>query len=106
MGFGIWGAIGMIWLMGAALYVLYQNYKYGDPDLIAFNIFNLASMTVAVIFFFLVFGSFAGDIGNIAKTVGFSLAMNGGLARRPAKTVVNPVIKPRKPEVAVVPQPV
>ncbi len=105
MGFGVWGGIGVIWLMGAALYVLYQNYKYGDPDLIAFNVFNLASMIVTVIFFFLVFGSFAGDIGNIAKTVGFSLAMNGGLARRPAKPVFNPTIKPLKSGVAISPQP-
>jgi hypothetical protein len=106
MGFGIWGAIGMIWLMGAALYVLYQNYKYGDPDLMAFNAFTLAGAVTAVIFFFFVVGGFASDIGNIAKTVGFSLAMNGGLARRPARPIINLTIKPHKPTAAAVPQPV
>ncbi len=84
--FGIWGAIGILWVMAACGYVLFSNYKYGDPTLLAFNTFMLASWIGYVIFFFFFFGAFVDDVGwTYGKLAGFSLAMNGGLMRRPAR---------------------
>ena len=94
MGFGIWGAIGMLWLMAAATFVAYRNFKYGDPELRAFNVYTLASCVAGIIFFLFVFGGFHNDVGNFARIAGFSLAMNGGLARPTARTAYNPLIKP------------
>jgi len=94
MPFSIWGAIGIIWLMAATVFVLYRNYRYGDPGLQTFNIFMLASSIVAIISFFFIFGGFNNDVGNFAKITGFSLAMNGGLGKPAAKPVSNPRIKP------------
>jgi cell division protein FtsW (lipid II flippase) len=94
MPFGIWGGIGMLWLMGATCFVLYRNYKYGDPELRTFNIYMFASGVTTMFAFFFIFGAFSNDVGGYGQMVGFSLAMNGGLARRPARTVSNPRIKP------------
>ena len=39
---GLWGAIGLLWLLGAGIKVLYQNFRYGDPALHNINTFLLA----------------------------------------------------------------
>ena len=76
----------MLWVMAACGYVLFSNYKYGDPTLLAFNTFMLASWIGYVIFFFFFFGAFVDDVGwTYGKQAGFSQAMNGGLMRRPAR---------------------
>lgn len=93
--FGVWGAIGIVWLMSAALFILYRNYRFGDSTLQTFNIYMLAAGIVAVIAFFFIFGAFQDDVGNFAKMAGFSLAMNGGLAKRQARVAYNPAIKPK-----------
>jgi hypothetical protein len=97
MTFGIWGAIGILWLMAATAFVLYRNYRYGDPELHIFNAFMLASGISAIVFFLFVVGAFQNDVGGFAKLAGFSLAMNWGVAKRPARAASNPVIKPLSP---------
>ena len=94
MPFGIWGGIGMLWLMGATIYVTYRNYKYGDSEIRAFNIYMFVSAVSGTFFFLFIVGGFSGDVTNFAKLAGFSVAMNGGLAKRPAKPAYNPRIKP------------
>jgi O-Antigen ligase len=89
MCFGIWGAIGILWLMAATVFVLHRNYQYGDPALRTFNIYMLAACLVSTFAFFFIFGAFDGDVGNFARMAGFSLAMNGGLAKLPAKSRLN-----------------
>jgi hypothetical protein len=101
MPFGIWGAIGILWLMGATFFVLYRNYKYGDPELQTYNIYLLAQCIVSIVGFLFIFGGFQNDVGGFGRIAGMSLAMNGGLARRQAKAVVSPRIKP----LAEAPQP-
>jgi len=101
MPFGLWGGIGMLWLMAATFFVTYRNYKYGDPELQTYNIYLLASTIVAIIVFLFIFGAFAVDVANFCRLAGMSLAMNGGLAGRQAKAVSNPRIKP----LAAAPQP-
>jgi len=95
--FGIWGAIGIVWLMAATVFVLLRNYWYGDAELRIFNAYMLASCVSSIISFFFIFGAFQNDVGSFAKFAGFSIAMNWGVARRPAKAASNPLIKPAKP---------
>jgi hypothetical protein len=94
MPFGLWGGIGMLWLMGATIYVTYRNYKYGDPELHTYNIYMFVSAVTGTIFFLFIFGGFSGDVGSFARLAGLNIAFNGGLARRPAKAAYNPPIKP------------
>ena len=94
MCFGVWGGIGMVWLMGATLFVLYRNYKYGDPDMATFNVYMLAAGISSVFAFFFIFGGFHEDVGNIARYAGLSLAFNRGLAKRPAREGYTPPLKP------------
>jgi len=85
--FGLWGAIGMLWLMGASTWVSFRNFRHGPPALKVFNIFMLASILYHNFSFFFIFGAFDNDIAYYAKMIGFSIAMNGGVARfAPRKT--------------------
>jgi hypothetical protein len=92
--FGIWGAIGILWLFAASLFVAYRNYRYGDPEIQMFNNFFLAYIIWCVIAFFFVFGAFEIAVFNCARWVGFSLALNWGVCRRASRPVSNPLIKP------------
>ena len=101
--FGIWGAIGILWLMAASTRVLYRNYRYGDPELRTANAFLLASQTVHIIGFFFTFGAFVNDVGAFAVVSGYSIALNQGLcAPKPASAVVQRF----KPPLLATPQPV
>jgi O-Antigen ligase len=95
MPFGIWGAIGILWLQGATLFVLYRNWRYGDPGLQTMNLFFFVSTFTGAIAFYFIFGSFNDSVGDLAKVAGFSVAMNGGLGRPVSQPKVNPLIKPR-----------
>ncbi|MEI8290318.1 MAG: O-antigen ligase family protein [Verrucomicrobiota bacterium] len=101
IGFGIWGAIGMLWLMSAVLWLLYRNYRYGDPELQTFNALLLANGITSIIIFFFVFGAFQNDIGNFAKLAGLSVAFNWGVRQPQEKPVAVQRIKPLpQPQVA------
>jgi len=95
MPFGLWGGIGIVWLMGATGFVLYRNCKYGDPELKPLNNFLLVTGISSFIAFYFIFGSFNDAIGEYAKLAGLSIAMNGGLGRSMVKERVNQLIKPR-----------
>ncbi len=97
MAFGIWGGIGIVWLMLATTFVTYRNYKFGDPTMQTFNTYMFVLCLGAIIAFLFIFGGFHADVGNFAKIAGFSIAMNGGISRRPARPASNPLIKPPKP---------
>jgi hypothetical protein len=104
--FGIWGAIGILWLMAATAFVVYRNYRYGPAELQTFNTFMLAQCIASIFIFLFVFGGFQNDVGGFAKLAGFSIAMNWGIAKRPPKTAYNPEIhKPAKSRPHSAPQP-
>ena len=94
IGFGIWGAIGMIWLMAATLRLLYRNYRYGDPELKTINAFLLANCFTTIILFLFVMGAFQNDIGNFAKFAGLSVALNWGVRQPQSKPIAVQRIKP------------
>jgi hypothetical protein len=81
MPFGIWGAIAILWIMIAGMRIVYLNYKYGDPDLKTANTFLLAGHIIHCFSFLFIFGAFQNDVGDFAKTIGFSLALNQGICR-------------------------
>lgn len=91
---GIWGAIGVLWLMAASLRALYRNYLHGDAALKQINTFLLAYYVVRVVFFFFVFGSFYSDLCVFTGLIGFSISLNGGIKTPPPKTT--PVVGFRK----------
>ena len=93
--FGLWGAIGMIWLMAATIFCLYRNYKYGGAELQVFNAYLLACGLALMFNFFFIFGAVPNDVNGLARLAGLSVAMNWGVARRPVQPSVNPLIKPR-----------
>ena len=82
--FGLGGAIGFVWLIGAGMRVVYRNYKYGDPEFRQINTYLFAAFITRVIFFLSVFGSFEGDLPNFLGLLGMSVAINGGM-RQPVK---------------------
>jgi hypothetical protein len=92
--FGIWGAIGIIWLQLASLWVMLRNYRYGEPELDTFNRYMLAWQILQIFSFYFVFGAFDGDVGHIAIYTGLSIAMNQGICRPKPKPASNPRIKP------------
>jgi len=94
MPFGIWGAIGIVWLMAATFFVVYRNYRYGEPDLRIYNVYLLASCIGSIVGFLFLFGAFSDSIGGFAGMAGMSIAMNGRLARPQPKAVASPRIKP------------
>jgi hypothetical protein len=81
--FGIWGVLAWLWLQGGGFFVMWRNYRYGDPDLRHINAFLLANFTVHSIMFWFVFGDMAGDLDGYAFNLGMSIALNHGI-RRPA----------------------
>jgi hypothetical protein len=79
--FGIWGAGAFLWFLAAGWSVLYKNYRYGDPSLGIVNAFFLASFMAHAILFFVIFGSFEGDLLMFVGLLGLSVSLNGGVAR-------------------------
>lgn len=84
--FGIWGMIGFLWFVGAGLWVLIRNYRYGDPDLYRYNTFLLAYYVARVCFYFTLYGQFDLDFMLFTGIVGLSVALNHGV-RKPSDLV-------------------
>ncbi len=92
--FGLWGAIGLVWLQAAGLFVFYRNYRYGDPELKTFNAYGLAWGIAGTFGFYFVFGGFHDLVADAAKGLGFSIALNWGICRPAPKPAFTPRIKP------------
>jgi hypothetical protein len=80
--FGIWGAIAFCGFLVAGWWVVYRNYRYGDPTLKTLNIFLLVAYLYRVFNFFLIFGGINVDMPAFVGYVGLSVAINGGVCRR------------------------
>jgi hypothetical protein len=101
--FGVWGAVAFLWATLAGLRVLYRNLRYGDPELRSINAFLLAWYLQRYLTFFFIFGGFEVDLGLFVRTVGFSVALNGGVRgplREPAKAMRFKPLAPRQPQPA------
>jgi len=89
--FGIWGCIGFLWFLVAAIKVLWANHKYGDPEIKGFNVFLLSYFLAKTILFFFIFGGLYGDLVVFVGLVGFSISLNGGVAK-PVTAPVHPQV--------------
>ena len=79
--FGIFGAIAFVWLLVAAIRVVYHNYQFGDPAYHQINTFLFAYFVAKVIFFFTIFGSLHSDLPMFLGLLGLSISLNGGVAK-------------------------
>jgi hypothetical protein len=79
--FGIWGAMAFIWFLAAGIWVIYRNYRYGDPALQRVNLFLLVAFTSRIIYFLLIFGALDIDMLNFGGWLGLSVALNNGVCR-------------------------
>jgi hypothetical protein len=91
--FGIWGAIAFVWFLAAGIWVVYRNYRYGDPSLQMINTFLLASFVVHAVFFLFIFGGFSSEMVSFAGSLGLSVALNGGVCRPSGTTISKPQIE-------------
>jgi len=79
--FGMFGAIAFVWLLVAAIRVLYHNFRFGDPAYQNINTFLFAYFIAKVIFFLGVFGGLNGDLPVFLGLLGLSISLNGGVAK-------------------------
>ncbi len=79
--FGIFGVIGFVWFLIGAGRVLYQNYKFGNPDYHSLNVFLYAYFIVKIFFFLVIFGSLVTDLSMFVGLVGLSISLNHGVAK-------------------------
>jgi hypothetical protein len=84
--FGIFGVIGFLWLLGAGIWVLYRNYRYGDDQLKIVNTFFLSFFIMRTIIFFFVFGAVDSELYKFTGILGLSLAINRGV-RKPVENL-------------------
>lgn len=92
---GIWGVIAFLWLILAGVRVLFRNYRYGDPGLKNLNTYLYASYLVSIVVFCFVFGALASGLYSFTGILGLSVAINGGVARRPQPEPFRPVTRQR-----------
>jgi len=89
--FGIWGAIGVVWFIGASLRALYRNYRYGPEEFQRINRLLLAVFVARLIVFIFVFGGFYADLAVFSGIVGLSLSLNNGIRKHVPAFVPRPV---------------
>jgi hypothetical protein len=88
--FGIFGTLGLLWFLGASLWVLYRNYRFGDPALKTINTFLLSFFIARTIFYWAFYGSFNSDLAVFAGVIGLSVSLNGGMAKPPEEPAAAP----------------
>lgn len=84
--FGVLGAIAFLWFLGAGWWALWRNYRFGAPELTTANTFLLTYFTVRLLFFFFIFGALEFDLMYFTGALGLSVALNGGVMTRTAKS--------------------
>ena len=89
--FGIWGVLAFLWIVFVCIWVLFRNYRYGLPAFRLINSFLLAQLLVKLLIFLTVFGAMQNDIGSFMACVGFSVALNNGVAKPTGQTVQSAV---------------
>jgi hypothetical protein len=94
--FGIWGAITVLWFLGAGIWALRRNRLYGDPALKTVNTFLFAAFVTKTLSFMIIFGGFSGDIQGFIGFLGLSICLNGGICRPNRQPAAAPVETPER----------
>jgi O-antigen ligase len=79
--FGIWGFVGWLWFLVAAIRALWLNHRYGPEYLRRVNVLLLAYFVANVVQFFVVFGGFYIQLIEFVSIVGLSLSLNNGIRK-------------------------
>ena len=79
--FGIWGLIAFLWLAVASLWVVWRNWRYGDPILAKVNTFLIAYLVARYVVYVTIYGQFEKELVVFTGTVGLSIALNAGVRR-------------------------
>ena len=91
--FGIFGALAFVWFCVSGFRILYLNYRFGDPEIKKVNVFLISYFSAYLLFFLSVYGQFDQDLYVFTGLVGFSIALNGGVAK--GKTISNASVDAR-----------
>lgn len=83
--FGIWGVIAFSWFLIAANWVMYRNFRYGDPSMRTINTFLFANYVIATLDFLFLFGSLSDGMAGFAGLLGLSICINRGVCLVPAQ---------------------
>jgi hypothetical protein len=89
--FGSFGLAAFVAFLITSMRAIYFNYRYGSEELRTINRFLVAWYGVKIFSFIFIFGAFSNDLAQFAATVGLSIALNHGIARKPV-TVARPVV--------------
>jgi hypothetical protein len=81
--FGVFGSLAFLIFLGTSLRALYLNHRYGAGEVRTLNRFLFAYFFGRAIFFFGGFGVLSNDLVQFAGVVGFSVALNKGISRKP-----------------------
>ena len=88
--FGILGVLGFAWFCVAAIKVLHRNYRHGPERLKKINTFLLSFFVGKLVFYLTLYGAFNYDFWLFIGIVGFSVALNHGVARAPEQVAPAP----------------
>lgn len=91
--FGIPGAVAFLWFSGAALWVLYQNYRFGAASLKNINTFLLSYFGVRLFSYLVLYGDFATELFTFTGALGLNVALNGGV-RKPSDSLTDMDLAP------------
>ena len=80
---GIWGLITYLWFLGAGLYVLHCNWKYGNPQLHTINLLMFVQFLIEAISFVSCVGGSPIEHGlfYLGGCLGLSVALNNGVCQ-------------------------
>jgi hypothetical protein len=92
---GIFGVITLVWLWYAGYRLLLANHRYGDPNLQNINTLLLALYLTKIAHFLFIFGSLHLDFYQFTGILALSIALNGGMAKKPAVAPADKSPKPR-----------
>lgn len=96
--FGIWGVIVFLWFIFAGLRVMYDNFRYGDESLRKINTYLWAYYLYFSFAFLFIYGALNSGMLVFVSTIGFSIALNGGVCRPAPQPVKErqPMVHPAK----------
>ena len=100
---GIPGALAFTWLLVAGMYALYRNHRYGPPELQKINTFLFTFFVTQTFFYIFVYGAFTNGLAIFTGTLGLSISLNGGVARKSREPLSAPALEPVKPAPGALP---
>jgi hypothetical protein len=98
LSFGIWGVLTWLWFWAAGYWVLWRNYRFGDPAIPQLNRYLFVAYVLGCIGFLFIFGDIVNSVSAFTGIIGMSLALNHGVSRPRPQPKASPVAtSPRLP---------